>query len=168
MGVVRVIDKVIESAKFASGIHGVRRAFEALGFEKWKQLHSCSSMSRQSESLNPGYAARRTKEVDIALLSLANTDFVGLFRLWELDYDNFRQFCRRSGPRGSSSDSKDLFVCVPSFYSVIRVVYYLDKTKLSNWTIWIRLFGSDIWIFGFVFSKTESLFWISDWFWFIN
>ena len=36
--VVRVIDKVIESAEFASRIQGVQNACKALGLEKEKQL----------------------------------------------------------------------------------------------------------------------------------
>nr|KAJ0208503.1 hypothetical protein LSAT_V11C500266740 [Lactuca sativa] len=39
-----------------------------------------------------------------------------------------------------------------------RAVHYLDKTEMSNWTIWIGLFGSDIRIFGLDFTKTELLF----------
>ena len=48
-----------------------------------------------------------------------------------------------------------------------RGVHCSDKTELSNWIIWIGLYGSDIWIFGLVLTKTELLVWISDWFWFI-
>ncbi|CAI9273927.1 unnamed protein product [Lactuca saligna] len=45
------------------------------------------------------------KDVDVVLSSLAETNFAGHFRLGELDYDNFRQLCRRPGPGGTSSDS---------------------------------------------------------------
>ncbi|KAL7598536.1 hypothetical protein Lser_V15G27182 [Lactuca serriola] len=106
-GVVRIIDKVIENAKFSNGIQGLRKVCEALGFEKGKQLGGCSTISGESEASDPGRAERRAVEVDIALTSLAETDFAGLFRLGELDYDSFRRFCRRSGLGSSSLDSKD-------------------------------------------------------------
>ncbi|CAI9298402.1 unnamed protein product [Lactuca saligna] len=55
---------------------------------------------------DPGHIVR-IEEVDIAISSLAETDFAGHFRLGELDYDNFHQFCRRLGPGSSSSDFVD-------------------------------------------------------------
>lgn len=106
-GVVRIIFKVVESAEFASGTQGVRRACEALGFEKGKELGGCSTISGKFKALNPGRVMRRIEEVHIALSSLAKTDFAGLFLLEELDYYSFCQFCRRSGPGGSSSDTED-------------------------------------------------------------
>ena len=89
-GVVRVIDKVIESAEFASGIHGVHEACEALGFEKGKKLGGWSTIVSESGVQDHGCVARRAKEVDVALSSLAEKDFVGLFHLGKLDYDGFR------------------------------------------------------------------------------
>ncbi|CAI9265795.1 unnamed protein product [Lactuca saligna] len=44
---------------------------------------------------------RKAEEVDAALLSLTEMDFLGLFHLGKLDYDSFRQFCGRSNPGGS-------------------------------------------------------------------
>ncbi|CAI9303718.1 unnamed protein product [Lactuca saligna] len=106
-GVVHVIDKVIKSMEFASGIQGIHNAFEALVFEKGKQLGGCSTISGESEAPEPGCGVRRTEEVDTALSSLAETDFVGLFHPGELDYDSFRQFFHRPGPGSSSSDFED-------------------------------------------------------------
>lgn len=88
-GVARVIDKVIESAEFANGIQGIHRACEALGFEKGKQQIGCSTISSEYEAPDPGRVARRAKDVDIAVMYLAETDFVGLLLLGELDYDSF-------------------------------------------------------------------------------
>ena len=93
--VVRVIDKVLESVEFARGIQVVREACEALWFEKGKQLGGCSISARQPEVPDLGCVARRAKEVDVALSSLAETDSAGLYRLGTLDYDGFHQFCRR-------------------------------------------------------------------------
>ncbi|CAI9286912.1 unnamed protein product [Lactuca saligna] len=86
---------------------GFRKACEALGFEKGKQLGGCSTLSGESESPDPVRVTRITKEADIALSSLGEMNFTGLFRQGGLDYDSFRQFCCRPGPRGSYSDSKD-------------------------------------------------------------
>ncbi|CAI9285879.1 unnamed protein product [Lactuca saligna] len=83
--VVHVIEKVIESAKFSSGIRGVGEAYEVL---------------------DPGNVARRVAKVDTALSSLAEMDFASLFRLGELDYEGFRQFCGRPNLGGSFSDSE--------------------------------------------------------------
>ncbi|CAI9271673.1 unnamed protein product [Lactuca saligna] len=78
-GVVHVINKVIESTKFSSEIQGVRKACGVLGFEKGKQLGGCSTISDEFEALDPVRFARRDEEVDIALTSLAEIDFAGLF-----------------------------------------------------------------------------------------
>ncbi|CAI9265868.1 unnamed protein product [Lactuca saligna] len=80
-GVVRIIDKVIESGEFASGVQGVCEACEALRFEKGKQLCGCSTRPGEPEVPDPGGVKRKAEEVDAALLSLAETDFAGLFRL---------------------------------------------------------------------------------------
>ena len=104
-GVVHVIDEVIESAEVANGVPGVREACEALGFEKGKRLGGCSISVGEPDDPDPGRVARRAKEVDAALSSSSETDFAGLFRLGKLDHDSFCQFCSRSNPRGSSSDS---------------------------------------------------------------
>ncbi|CAI9287856.1 unnamed protein product [Lactuca saligna] len=91
-GVVRVTDKVIKSPEFASEVQGVREACKALGVEKGMQLGGCSTISSELEVPNPGHVARRAEEVDTALSSLVETDFVGLFRLGKLDYDSFHLF----------------------------------------------------------------------------
>ena len=103
---VRAIDRVIESTEFAEGVQGVCGACEVLVFEKGRQLGECSTSSDKSEVPIPGQVSSRAKEVNTALMSFVETNFVGLFRLWELDYDGFRQFCGKWSPRGSSSDSK--------------------------------------------------------------
>ncbi|CAI9291366.1 unnamed protein product [Lactuca saligna] len=77
---------------------GVRKACEALGFEKGNQLASCSVISGEFETAYHVRVTRRTEEVHIAPSSFADTDFAGLFCLGELDYDSFRQFCHSSGP----------------------------------------------------------------------
>ena len=104
---VHVINRVIESAKFSKGIHGIRDAYEALGFEKGNQLSGCSIFSGKFEAPGPSHIMSRSKEVDIALTSLAETNFVGLLHLGELYYDGFRQFCGGSSLGSSSSDSED-------------------------------------------------------------
>ncbi|CAI9303315.1 unnamed protein product [Lactuca saligna] len=78
-------EKGVLASELASGIQGVCKECEALGFENGKQLGGCSIISGEPEASNPCRVASRTKEVDIALSSLAETDFVGLFRLGELD-----------------------------------------------------------------------------------
>ncbi|CAI9294196.1 unnamed protein product [Lactuca saligna] len=80
-GVVRVIDKVIKSAKFASRVLVVREACEALGIEKGKQLGGCSTSFGEHEVSDPVRVTRRAKEVDATLLSLAEMNFVGFFHL---------------------------------------------------------------------------------------
>ncbi|CAI9298673.1 unnamed protein product [Lactuca saligna] len=67
--------------EFANGVRGVREACEALGFEKEKQLSGCSTRAREPEVLDPSPVARRVEEVYVTLSSIAETDFVGLFRL---------------------------------------------------------------------------------------
>lgn len=89
-GAARVIDEVIKGAKFANGIQGVRRECKPLGFEKGKQLGGCSTIFGESEAPDPVRVMRMAEEVDIALTSLAKMNFMGLFRLGELDYDSFR------------------------------------------------------------------------------
>ncbi|CAI9304357.1 unnamed protein product [Lactuca saligna] len=89
-GVVCIIDKVIESAKFANGIWDVCEACEALGFEKGKRMGGRSASAGEPKVPDPGCVARRAEKVDVALSSLAETYFVGLFCLGELDYDGFR------------------------------------------------------------------------------
>lgn len=91
-GVVRVIDKVIESAKFDNGIRGVCEACEALRFEKGKRVGGCSTRGGEPEVPDPGRVARMAEKVDAAISSLAETDFAGLFCLGKLDYDSFCQF----------------------------------------------------------------------------
>ena len=105
-GVARVIYKVMESAKFASGVRGVRKACEALGFIKGKRLGGFSTSIGEPEVPDLGRVVRRAEEVDAALSSLVKKDFVGLFCLGKLDYDSFRQFYGRSNLGGSSSDSE--------------------------------------------------------------
>ncbi|CAI9290263.1 unnamed protein product [Lactuca saligna] len=89
-GVVRVLDRVIDNTEFARGIKGVSKACEALGFERVKQLSSCSTTSGRSGALDPDHVARKAEEVDNTLVSLAEMDFTGLFHLGELDYNGFR------------------------------------------------------------------------------
>ncbi|CAI9298594.1 unnamed protein product [Lactuca saligna] len=89
-GVVHVIKKVIESAELTSGIQGVREACKALGFEKGKQLSDYSTIAGEPEVPDHGCVVRRVEEVDDALSSLTEMDFVGLFRLGKLDCDGFR------------------------------------------------------------------------------
>lgn len=86
---VCVIDKVIESAEFASEIRGVCRACEALGFGNGKRLDGRSATSGEPEVPDPGCVARKAEEVDVTLSSFAEMDFTRLFRLGELDYDGF-------------------------------------------------------------------------------
>ncbi|CAI9275841.1 unnamed protein product [Lactuca saligna] len=105
-GVVRVVKKVIESSEFSKWVLDVREACEALGFEKRRLLSGCSASSGKSEVSDPDQVASRAKEVNTALTSFAETDFVGLFRLGELGYDGFRQFCGKVSVGCSSSDSK--------------------------------------------------------------
>ncbi|CAI9301947.1 unnamed protein product [Lactuca saligna] len=88
-GVVRVIDKVIESIEFANGIRGVCEAYEALGFEKGKRMGGHSASVREPKVPDPSRVARRIEKVDVTLSSLAETDFAGLFHLGEMDYDDF-------------------------------------------------------------------------------
>ena len=68
---VRVIDKVIEIAEFASGIQGFHEACEALGFEKGKRLIGCSTSSREPEVPYHVRVARKVEKVDAFLSSLA-------------------------------------------------------------------------------------------------
>ncbi|CAI9276802.1 unnamed protein product [Lactuca saligna] len=111
--------KTIESTKFASGIHGIHKACEALGFEKGKRLGGLSIIADESKALDPVHVARRTEEADIDLSSLAKMDFAGHFHLGELDYDNFRQYCPRSGPGGSFLKLGGL-ICVCAFCSLCK------------------------------------------------
>ncbi|CAI9280896.1 unnamed protein product [Lactuca saligna] len=53
-GVVRVIDRVIESAEFAKGVQDAREACEVLGFEKGRQMSGCSTSSSNYEVSGPG------------------------------------------------------------------------------------------------------------------
>ncbi|CAI9285183.1 unnamed protein product [Lactuca saligna] len=87
--VVRVINKVIDNAEFASEIQGVLEACESLRFKKGKRMGSCSIRVGEPEVPDPSCVARRATKLDAALSSLAETNFVGLFRLEELDYDDF-------------------------------------------------------------------------------
>ncbi|CAI9292801.1 unnamed protein product [Lactuca saligna] len=107
LDVVRVMDKVIETMEFSSGIQGMQKACEDLELEKGKQLAYRPTTSSDSDAPDPGFVSRRAKEVDISFSSLAETDFVGHFHLGELNYDSFCQFYRRPGPGSSSSDSRD-------------------------------------------------------------
>ncbi|CAI9281464.1 unnamed protein product [Lactuca saligna] len=84
----------------------VREACEALGFEKRRQLSGFSTSSGKSKVLGHGQVASRAKEVNTVLTSFVKTDFAGLFRLGELGYDGFHQFCGNLSLGGSSSDSK--------------------------------------------------------------
>ncbi|CAI9283924.1 unnamed protein product [Lactuca saligna] len=83
-----------------------RQSGEALGFEKGKQLGGFSTSFGEPEVPNPSRVARRAEEVDVALSSLAETNFAGLFCLGKLDHDNFHQFCGMSKLKDSSSDSE--------------------------------------------------------------
>ncbi|CAI9291375.1 unnamed protein product [Lactuca saligna] len=106
-GVVREINKVIVSVEFSSGIQGVQKACEAFKLEKGKQLAGCSTTFGEPESPNLDHVLRGAEEVDITLSSIAETDFAGHFHLGELEYDSFRQFCRRLGPGSFSLGSRD-------------------------------------------------------------
>ncbi|CAI9272539.1 unnamed protein product [Lactuca saligna] len=105
-GVVRVVDRVIESAEFAKGVQDVRDACEALRFEKQRLLSACSTYSSKSEVPDSDQVASRAKEVNTALTSFVKTDCRGLLHLGELDYDGFRQFYGNLSPGCSSSNSK--------------------------------------------------------------
>nr|KAJ0208671.1 hypothetical protein LSAT_V11C400191360 [Lactuca sativa] len=64
----------------------------------------------------------------------------------EMIKENFYQQSK-AGKKSMIRRLRDLFL--PSKTRIKdRTVHYLDKTELSNWTIWIGLFGSDIRIFG--------------------
>ena len=52
--------------------------------------------SSESNAPDLDCVSEKAEEVDLALSSLAETDFASHFRLGELDYDNFPQFYRRS------------------------------------------------------------------------
>ncbi|CAI9283794.1 unnamed protein product [Lactuca saligna] len=96
--------RVIEITEFAKGVQDVWEAYEAVGFEKGRQLSECSTSSGKYEVPSPGQVTSRTKEVNTALTSFVETKFASLFCLGELDYDGFRQFCGKRSLRGSSSD----------------------------------------------------------------
>ncbi|CAI9294431.1 unnamed protein product [Lactuca saligna] len=98
--------KVLQGALANTKEEDVCEACEAIGFEKVRQLDGCTTSSGKSEVPGPGQVVIRAKEVNTALTSIAEMDFVGLFRLGELDYDGFCHFCGKLSLGGSSSDSK--------------------------------------------------------------
>lgn len=108
----------------------------------------------ETEVVDHGRVVRRGKEVDAALLSLAVTDFEGLFCLEELDYDDFRQFCSTSNLRGSCSYSEGCFVSRPFVCFVVSFLCTMCIVKMlaiSNHKLCI-LFCTFAWKFFLPFS----------------
>ncbi|CAI9260281.1 unnamed protein product [Lactuca saligna] len=80
-GMVRVINKVIASEEFSSGIQGLQKACEALGLENGKQLACRPTTSSESNAPDLDHVSGKVEAVDVALSSLSETDFAGHFRL---------------------------------------------------------------------------------------
>lgn len=92
-GVVRVVDRVVESSEFALGIHCVKFVCVVAGIKMGKWMARVWSVGSGPGSSDPDTATRSVEAMHAAIKAFAETDFTSYLHLVEIILSDLFQLC---------------------------------------------------------------------------
>ncbi|CAI9297081.1 unnamed protein product [Lactuca saligna] len=106
-GIVRVVDKVVESAKFSLGARRMKTTYMAVWVEHGKQVIREPISLKKFVTSKSSALPELTKGKHVELKSFLEIDFSSYLRLGELDMKDLRQLCsdpnvEEEHPKGST------------------------------------------------------------------
>ncbi|CAH1413281.1 unnamed protein product [Lactuca virosa] len=104
-GVIRVVDRVIESGDFSLGIRRMKSACVVAGMESGKEAVRKQLAIGHFNPSESNDVIQSAHTMRASIKACAQTDFVSYLRLGELDLTSLRQLCCDSNSEGPVLDS---------------------------------------------------------------